>query len=402
MTLHDHQVLQRGPDGSAHVTLGSGEVLTLPTGGPYDAGGAQGVLVGDLWVLAGQSNMEGVGSLVDTEPPSPFVHSFQSREQWAVAEEPLHWLGESPRLAHHALWGRDAVPDQPDPRDLGRTQGAGLGISFGKTRHARTEVPVGLLPSAHGGTSMAQWDPQRKGEGGGSLYGATLERVRANGGKVAGVLWYQGESDANPADLLLYPARMTALLEALRADFDQPDLPFYLVQLGPFAADPDPNTLAGWNGVREAQRLWAKTQAHTAMVSAIDLDLDDAIHIGTQGLRRLGRRLALAADGLPTPGLRRAAVQGDRVRVSFDGLRDGLRAAGRPAGFSLRFADGREWPRIYKTTLEGDTAVLHLAEPLPAEDLRLWYGWGLNPYCNITDAEDAAVPAFGPMPLSQD
>jgi len=201
--LQDHQVLQRDGDDRARVRLDSGETVELPVGGPYEVGGARDVLVGDLWVLAGQSNMEGVGDLVDVEPPSPSVRSYQSRERWAVAEEPLHWLGESPRVIHHRLAGRDRVPDEPDPRDPRRDKGAGLGLTFARLRHERTGVPVGLIPSAHGGTSMAQWDPALRDQGGASLYGATIERVRAAGGHVAGVLWYQGESDANPDDLPL-------------------------------------------------------------------------------------------------------------------------------------------------------------------------------------------------------
>ena len=97
MSIQDYQVLQRDGDDKARVRLASGENLELPVGGPYQVGDAQNVLVGDLWILAGQSNMEGVGDLVNVEEPHPFVHSFQSREAWAPAEEPLHWLEESPR-----------------------------------------------------------------------------------------------------------------------------------------------------------------------------------------------------------------------------------------------------------------------------------------------------------------
>jgi len=402
MTIDNHQVLQRNAEGNAQITLDTGEQAALPTGGPYGVGGAQDVLVGDLWVLAGQSNMEGVGDLVDVETPAARVRSYQSREQWAVAEEPLHWLGESPRLVHHKLAGRETVPDEPDPRDRGRAKGAGLGLTFGKERLARTGVPVGLIPAAHGGTSMAQWNPSLKGEGDASLYGAALERVRANGGKAAGILWYQGESDCCAEGVALYAQRMTALAQSFRADLGQPDLPFYFVQIGGVIGDPDPAAIDGWNGIREAQRVWAKTLPHVSMVSAIDLGLDDSIHISTPDLKRLGRRLADAADGISAPTLRGATVENDglRVRASFDHVRGGLVSLGRPAGFNLRLGSGQELVRIYKTTLEGDDAVLHLTEALPP-GVNLWYGWGLCPCCSLTDSADAAVPAFGPFPLFQ-
>ena len=398
MTLQDNQVLQRDADGTARVTLDSGETLALPAGGPHEAGGAKNILAGDLWVLAGQSNMEGVGDLDDVEPPHPLVHSFQSRESWALAEEPLHWLGESPRPVHHIISGQP-VPAAIPPRDPARAKGAGLGLTFAKAMVDRTGVPVGLIPAAHGGTSMQQWDPARKGQGGHSLYGATLERVKAIGGRVAGILWYQGESDANPADAALYQARMTALVQSFRADLNSPDLPFLFVQLGPFITDPDPSLVAGWNQVREFQRLLLGTLPNVGMVSAIDCGLDDGIHIDTAGLKTLGRRLAAVASGRPTPALRSAAFEPEhgRLRVSFDHVQGALQSEGRPNCFTLRDSSGTELPLIYKTTLDGPDALLKITDPALLPGASLWYGYGLAPYCNLTDAAGAAVPAFGPV-----
>jgi len=399
MTLQNFQVLQRDADGLARVTTGAGKTLELAAGGPHDADGAS-VLVGDLWVLAGQSNMEGVGDLEGVEPPHPRVHSFQSRELWAPAEEPLHWLGESPRPVHHVINGQP-VPESAPPRDPSRTKGAGLGLAFARAMVEANGVPVGLIPAAHGGTSMQQWDPARKGEGGGSLYGATLERVRAVGGKVAGVLWYQGESDANPADAPLYTARMTELVRSFRADFGRPDLPFYFVQLGPFVQEPSPEGVDGWNAIREAQRLLSESLPSAGMAAAIDLGLDDAIHIDTAGLRTLGRRLARLALGHPAPALRAVTWEPDaqRLRVSFANVQGRLEAAGRPMGFSLRDWAGAEKCLIYKTALDGADAVLRLNDGFDPAALSLWYGHGFSSYCNIVDGSGASLPAFGPLPV---
>jgi len=400
MTLHDYQVLQQDDDGKARVTLDSGETLELSAGGPYEVSEAKNVLVGDLWVLAGQSNMEGVGDLSEVETSHPLVHSFQSRESWAPAEEPLHWLGESPRPVHHVLWGQP-VPTEVPLRDPARAKGAGLGLSFAKARVEQMGVPVGLVPAAHGGTSMQQWDPASKGQGGHSLYGATLERVKAVGGKVAGILWYQGESDANPTDAALYESRMTTLVQSFRADLGQPDLPFYYVQLGGFVTDPDPGLVSGWNSVRESQRTWQSSLSNVGMVSAIDCGLDDGIHIDTAGLKTLGKRLAAVASGQPAPALKSVAFEPDRgwLRVSFDHVQGTLQAHGRPAGFTLRDAGGRELPLIYKITLDGPDALLKITDPAGLPGASLWYGWGLAPYCNVTDATGAAVPALGPVAL---
>ena len=400
MTLQSYQVLQRNADNVAEITLANGEHVTLPVGGPYTLEGQHDILVGDLWLLAGQSNMEGVGNLIDVESPQEMVHSLQSCETWAIATEPLHWLNESPRSVHRALMGLELTPDSPAQRDPARTKGAGLGLTFAKTRYAATGIPIGLIPAAHGGTSMEQWDPRRKDDGDASLYGAALGRVHQLGGKIAGILWYQGESDASPDQATLYPFRLQRLVAAFRADLAQPDLPFYFVQIGRVIGEGwiwEPS----WNAIRELQRLSANTLAGSRMVSTVDLELDDLIHIGTQGLKRLGRRLATVANGEPAPDL--AAVEFDatnaRIIVTFRGLRGPLQSAGLPTGFTLRRHDGTEVPMIFKVTLEGERAILHLvADPLPEATL-LWYGWGANPNCNLTDAADASVPAFGPIAL---
>ena len=401
MTISDYQVLQRDADGNARVTLGSGETVELPTGGPYEVGGAKNVLVGDLWVLAGQSNMEGVGDLVEVEAPHPLVHSFQSREQWAPAEEPLHWLGESPRPIHHTIWGM-TMPETPLPRDISRLKGSGLGLTFAKAMVEATGVPIGLIPTAHGGTSMQQWEPSRKALGGGSLYGATLARVAENGGKVAGMLWYQGESDANPADAAVYQQRMTTLVEAFRSDFGLPQMPFYYVQLGRFVAQSDAAQSESWNAIRESQRIWQNTLANVGVVSAVDCGLDDLIHIDTAGLKSLGNRLAALALGKPAPSLHRVAYDASKnqIRITFANIQGQLIAPGKPAGFSLRRAEGTEMPLIYKVTLEGTEAILKLSDDPSPDGLYLWYGYGLDPYCNITDMSGASVPAFGPVRVS--
>ncbi len=399
MKIYDYQVLQRDAD-KARVQLESGETVELPVGGPYEVGGANNVLVGDLWVLAGQSNMEGCGALCDLEPPHPFVHSFQSREEWAQAEEPLHWLGESPRPIHHTIWGLP-LPETIPPRDPNRASGAGLGLTFAKALYEQTGVPIGLVPAAHGGTSMQQWEPSRRDMGGASLYGATVERFKAVGGKVAGILWYQGESDANPNDAALYEQRMTELVQAFRADFGQPDLPFYIVQLGIFVCEPSPEGIEGWNRIREIQRVWPSTLPHVGMVSAIDLGLDDGIHIDTAGQKLLGKRLAAVALGRSAPTLQAVTAEPERgcLRVSFAHVQGGLQSAGHPSGFSLRDTEGRDVPLIYKVILDGSDALLKIEDLSRVSGLHLWYGYGLAPYCNITDAFGASIPAFGPITI---
>lgn len=401
MTLHDYQVLQRDPDGKARVTLSDGSLQELETGGPYEIDGAREIYVGDLWILAGQSNMEGCGDLVDLEEPSPYVHLFGMNEEWSVAEEPLHWLSDSPRDVHFQLWGLPGAPAVRPPHDPNRVKGSGLGLKFAKACHAATGVPIGLIAAAHGGTSMTQWNPDLKDLAGGSLYGATRERFKAVGGKVAGILWYQGESDTGPDDYPLFQERFHKLVQAFRDDLGQPDLPFYYVQLGRFTVPDDKEAVDGWNAAREAQRLFAGTLPNTDVVAAIDLGLDDGIHIGTSGLKKLGERLCRVATGYGAPALESITLEHNpqRLRIAFSHVHGALTSAGRPAGFSFRNADGLEPHRPYKIALDGNAVLLYFdANPIP-ENVSVFYGWGLDPYCNIVDSADMPIPTFGPVPF---
>lgn len=398
--------------------------VRLQTGGPYtlhfrlrshpeQVVTVREVLVGDLWVLAGQSNMEGVGDLVNVETPHPLVHSYTMAESWEVAQEPLHWLccsidsvhnpnGVIPGDEQHAEWHRT------------RNKGAGLGLPFAKAMVEATGVPVGLVPCAHGGTSMSQWSPDLAHLGGGSLYGSMLRRVKVVGGKVKGLLWYQGESDANPNDAPLFAERFTRFVERVRADFGNQHLPFYTVQIGRFVvAMPTEGELA-WNQVQDTQRRLADEIPNSAVVASVDLELDDLIHIGTQGLKRLGKRLANIAlrelfgrsdiqKGTRLVGAFVDNPDGTRIRVRFTDVNGQLTSAGRLSGFSIRTAQHHPYRIIYK--MEVDKALptdvlLHLTEPCP-QNAFLWYGFGIDPYCNLVDEADMAVPVFGPVPIGR-
>lgn len=398
----------------------------VPAGGEYtveirrrDALGAvadhtevANLLVGDIWILAGQSNMEGVGDLTDLEEPSPLVHCFTMAHRWELAVEPLHWLIDSPDPVHSG----DALKDLDEEgrrarraeRRGGRTKGAGLGLPFARELVRRTGVPIGLIAAAHGGTSMEQWSPSGRERGGASLYGSLLKQVKNAGGRVKGVLWYQGESDANPNAAALFASRFKELVAAFRSDLKSPDLPFYYVQIGRFVLDVPP---ASWNQIQELQRLSEKEIPGTAMVPVIDLPLDDLIHVGTDGLKRTGRRLARIAHrevfGAKqiARGPRLASVEldpaGKTLRVKYSDVNGRLLPARRVEGYSLRTPEGKELKLIYDASVDPaapDTVVLRLQSPPPPGAL-LHYGLGLDPFANLVDLEDMAAPVFGPFPV---
>ncbi|MGI9456520.1 MAG: sialate O-acetylesterase, partial [Aeoliella sp.] len=409
-------------------------------GDVLDSTAVNDILVGDLWILSGQSNMVGNGRLVDLETPHELVHQLNPRYEWQVAEEPLDSLAESLDEAHWGNAGHLApLWAKPGQRATGplegvdrarfrknRQHGAGLALTFAKQLVEQTGIPIGLIPCAHGGTSVGQWDPALKHEKQKSLYGAMLARFEAVGGKVKGVLWYQGEADMGEGAAAQYEQKFSDFITSLRTDMVQPDLPFYYVQIGRYVTE---NPM-GWNKIQEVQRQVEQTLPNVGMVVSVDQPIDDIIHVSTTGLKAIGRRLAkrVCHDVYPEaspyrklnsgPRPNRAYVKvhhgkldpwsGDRrtLYVEFSGVNGSLQALGRPAGFSVRQPDGAEVVAIFRTEFDPEMpsrVMLELGRGIPNKALppgtQLWYGWGANPYCNLTDDANLAVPVFGPMEI---
>jgi len=424
--LFDHMVLQRGAPAvvtgraagdvvarvgrrqfTAKTRDGSFRLqLELPAGGPYivvlSAGKeklvVKDVFVGDVWICAGQSNMQGVGWLRHADKPVAKVRAFYMDDRWAVAKDSIHNMWDCVDEVHVIING-GARMEKP------KHWGVGPAVAFGQEMFRRTSVPQGLLACAHGGTTMAQWSPEKKSEGTKSLYGATLRRVAKNGDRVAGMIWYQGESDANAEAAAVYTEKMKELVGALRRDLKSPRLPVAMVQIGRFVsewAEGGPF----WNAIQDQQRRLPRIIPQLATVPAIDLPLDDAIHIGGNGNTRLGRRLAGAMHALrggkgarPPIAFKRVQVIRDKdnslgnLIVEFANVTGKLVSGGRAMGFELSRPQ-----MIFDTVLDGDKVLLRTSLPVTElQSLRLSYGIGTNPGCNITDEADRALPIFGPV-----
>ncbi|MCC7499419.1 MAG: sialate O-acetylesterase [Bryobacterales bacterium] len=418
-----------GLDWQPAATVSSGRwqaaVKGVPAGGPYrvelrvtgtNADGRVGnILVGDLWILAGQSNMEGTANLVNVTAPHALVHSLDMMDHWLVAEDPLHNMYGAIDRIHQK---RRKLPERLTGEALAkynaaRRKGAGPGLPFAVEMVRLTGVPVGLIPCADGGSSMDEWSPALKDQGGDSLYGGTLRRFRLAGGQVAGILWWQGESDAfNQPAAAAYKEKFRTLINAFRQDFGQPELPVYWVQIGRFTV---PDNADFWHKVQEDERILETEIRHTGMVASIDSDLDDAIHAGTESQKHIGARLAKLAchDLFPEmkgcaavqrgPRPVSAALANNVVKVKFSGVNGSLKAAGRVSGFTIHDADGTPKPRIYRAQVDPDDATIILlylsGKPVPG--MSVYYGYGKDPYCNVKDEAGMALPVFGPIPIEQ-
>lgn len=399
--FYSSQTVTRNADGWTAV-------VDAPTGGPYtislDDCSVSPIFVGDIWVLGGQSNMEGCGDMIDMESSHPLVMSYNLAEKWEQAEEPLHWLMDSIDSSH-------AAQDEPAHSDTMaearriRTKGAGCGLTFAKYMVEATGVPIALLPCGHGGTRMFEWDPGKLDMGGASLYGSMMRRIDVVGGKVAGMLWYQGCSDAmTPGDPPLFAQRLRDFVSAVRTHLNDPDMPFYQVQIGKVFVEPNDDLILWWNQIQNDQRDSELEIPHQAMTSAIDLPMDDLIHIGTSAQKRLGLRFAKMALGeVSTIKIERAWQSAPcEVRVRFSGVNGKLVSPGQLSGFSLRNASGPNH-NMYCQKVDDtnpNEVLLKIQEPL-ADDMVLWYGWGIYPLCNLVDEQDMPVPVMGPIEIER-
>ncbi|MBI3830823.1 MAG: sialate O-acetylesterase [Planctomycetes bacterium] len=392
----------------------------IPTGGPYKLTLTVGkasvqideLFVGDVWLMAGQSNMQGIGNLAGAPKPHPLVRCLHMDGAWRRAEDPLHLLSISPDAVHSG--GSPKTYAEARKEALKGGKGVGVGVFFALEMLKRTRgVPQGLIATAHGGTSMAQWDPLKKTEGGNSLYYSMLSLWSKTGQPVSGVLWYQGESDCSETASRIYTEKMQAFVAALRADLRLPKLPFLLVQIGRYTVA-GPDSGRWWEAIREYERLLPRSIPNLAVVPAIDLPLDDAIHVGSDGLAELAKRLArpaarlalgdkkerpepepLAAEVIAGPTLR--GTRSNLVRVRFKNLVGGLRSQGLPSGFALLDMDGAIRQSYFRVNLEKDAAVIYCEPNTINNAAAVLYGPGVNPHCNLYDGRGAALPAFGPL-----
>jgi len=390
----------------------SGCLKGLPVGGPYDIELKAGtetlvikdVLVGDVWLLGGQSNMQGCGLFPKPRlTADPQVRAFYMDDRWETAKDPLHNMWECVDQIHMDLSG-GVRPGKPEA-----DWGVCPGPAFGNEMRRLNGIPQGLIACAHGGTSMTQWDPKRKNEGGKSLYGAMIRRLKKNGGRVAGLIWYQGCSDANPNDAKVYTTRMKEFAASLRRDCRDKTLPIVIVQIARVVGWGSENA-GPWNSIQDQEYRLPKFIKNLATVPAIDLPLDDGIHISGAGQYILGVRMAQAMQvlrvgrkaGLPQIALKKVTIETVRglgvAVVEFENVVGKLRSGSRPNGFAVVNTNGSS--NHFDLQLDGPRVRIRnnlSSDSLSEADLH--YGYGTEPYCNITDEAGRSLPVFGPVRL---
>jgi hypothetical protein len=235
--------------------------------------------VGDLWVIAGQSNSAGYGRGPVYDPPEMGVHLFRNSEQWALATHPMNESTDT----RHAV-NREAANPAHSPY-----------LHFARLLKQQLGYPIGLVQTALGGSALAPWNPMESISA--VLFNNMLHCVECAGGQVKGVLWYQGETDANEQDSPTYADRFINAVGAWREALHNPTMPVLTVQLNRVRQAATPSMHVGWSQLREAQRQASHRLTGVAVIPSLDLPLSDGIHISPAGNLLLADRLARAALG---------------------------------------------------------------------------------------------------------
>lgn len=387
------------------------------------------VLIGDLWLCGGQSNMEFTlrrasnATAATAASTDPLLRFFKVR-----TAKPA-----SPADDVRGAW----VVSGPE------TAGAmsAVGYFFGRDLRKAEGIPIGLISSNVGGTPAQSWtraaalaaspdlkrryvDPdsanQAKHDAAIAAYTMALAAAKAAGTKeptrpfgfwpssvlyngmiaplvrlpIEGVLWYQGESNSHDPEG--YRALLPTMITDWRAQWNEPALPFLIVQLAPFGSHEGGDT--AWAKTREAQTETARALPHAGIAVITDVGLQDNIHptnkepVGDR-LALLARKQvygekALVAEG---PTYRAMRVMGSKIRVTFDNVGDGLTIRGgqasavpvpadRLVGFTVAGADGKFVPAEAKIVGK-DTVEISAAQVVQPSAAR--YGFVNFPVVNL-------------------
>lgn len=213
-----------------------------------------------IFLLIGQSNMAGRGVVEPADKvPHPRVFMLTKELAWVPAVDPMHF-------------------DKPE------RIGTGLGKTFGAVlAEADPTAIIGLVPAAFGGTSLDEWAPE------GKLYADAVARAKEalKHGKLAGILWHQGENDSAPDKAATYAVRFAKMIAQLRSALGANDVPVIVGETGRFRADAA--------AINAALATLPASVPHCAFVPSDGLaDKGDKLHFDSPAFREFGRRYARA------------------------------------------------------------------------------------------------------------
>lgn len=393
------------------------------------------ILVGEVWICSGQSNMEWR------------VNSGRSKVNdadlvTAGADFPQIRMINFPNTgSQEPIWTH---PDSRwmvcSPETVGEF--SGVGYFFGRQLHQTIDVPIGLINNAWGGSAADAWiardlletddayaptlskwkdmeaayatlaskselseaDKKRKtslqrqmtgNQRPANIYNGVLKSHLGYG--IRGAIWYQGESNARRA--YQYRHVFPKMIAAWRAEWGLGDFPFYWVQLADFRAEKEEPAESDWAELREAQTMTMEKLPNTGEAVIIDAGEGKDIHPRNKLIvgQRLARWALAQQYGIDiayhSPIYRKMEKRGNKLVLTFDHIDGGWRPfdVQQPIGFAIA---GKDKQFVWATAkiLPDNRIEVSSSEVADPEAVR--YGWADNPICNMFDDRGLPLTPF--------
>lgn len=365
-TSWNHTAYSADTDAEGHWIV---QVRTPQAGGPYQISITDGdpvtlkdVLIGEVWLCSGQSNMEmpvkGTGG-------QPVEGSFETL-LGVQSQTPIRMV----KIAHCASkvpkQGTDGRWKTSSPQNVANT--TAVGYYFAERLYNMLKVPIGIIDDSWSGSTIEAWmdrpmlepfveltnidypdndvqeikSPHRTPQ---LLYNGMIAPVINF--TIKGVLWYQGES--NMGAHAAYERLLPAMVNGWRKKWEQGNFPFYYVQLPPYRYDGEDLVRAAL--FREAQARSLSRIPNSGMVVTIDLGERNTVHPPQK--KTLGERLAAMAlsntygiKGIPCrfPTYLSHEKKENKITVTFDNAPMGLKFYGDIYGFEIAGEDRKFVP----------------------------------------------------------
>lgn len=421
--------------------LQTGEPLTLTASGTNKVD-ANDILVGEVWLCSGQSNMQWI-----------VRNSWNADMEIPKANHPqIRLLTVNTPAAQKPLKSFPTKWEICTPKTV--KDFSAVGYHFGLELHERLGVPIGLIDNAWGGSAceawvrrdhldadpmyealikrwkeqeskheeaMADWkqkrdeakaagkkEPKRPNSAGAmagnkrpaNLYHGRLMPIMPYG--IRGTIWYQGESNASRA--YQYRDLFPLMIRTWRATWNkanpaQGDFPFYWVQLADFMREQPKTIESAWAELREAQTMTLDREPNTGQAVIIDIGEGNDIHPRNkiEVARRLAR-IALAKDyGIEiahlSPRFEQIDIKEGKAIVTLKAVGGGLRTVDsrNVEGFTIAGED-KKW-HLAKAKILGKNQV-EVSSDAEESPVAVRYAWADNPVCNLYTKTGLPVTPF--------
>jgi|GEM_PF-61523 len=413
------------------------EIRPLATGGPYTLTAKANsrtlklddILAGELWLCSGQSNMEFMLRQSQTaqediaQAGNSQIRFLDLKGKWATAN--FTWSPEALDSVNHLLYYN--TPQWKACTSETAAPFSAIGYHFARELQDSLQCPIGVVCNAIGGSGIESWidrttleyempnilrdwthndfiqdwvrgrAEKNMGEGHAALqrhpyqpsylYEASIQELKAL--PINGVVWYQGESNAHCVES--YEQMFHLLLKSWRKTWQQPNLPFFYVQLSSL-------NRPSWPWFRDSQRRLMDTEQHIGM--AVSTDLGDSLDVHPRNKRPIGHRLALWAlhdvygktSLLPSGPLPESVTfRGKDVLITMQ-YGEGMHTSNGKEIATLEVAceEGRFYPA--KAVIEGNT--LRVWSDSVANPRFVRYGWQPFTRANLVNREGLPASTF--------